>query len=441
MDPVFLARIQFAFTVGFHYIFPPLTIGLGWMIFWYVSKNCRTGNTVYRQLARFWTRIFAITFACGVATGITMEFQFGTNWAAYSRFVGDVFGAPLAAEGVFAFFLESSFLAILLYGEQRVSKRVYRLSSFLVAFGATLSAFWIVVANSWQQTPAGHRIVNGRAELIDIWAAIFNPSSLYRYSHVIAGALVVGTFFILSGSAIMLLRSRHEEFAKLSLKTALIPAFLSVVLVMSVGHSHALQVTRNQPLKMAVYEGLWDTQAGAPLLLFGIPDAQAERTNAAIQIPGLLSYLIGFSRNTVVKGIKEFPAEDRPPVSLTSLSFHAMVYMGGWLLLITTAGLYLRWRERLFSNRLYLFLTALSLPLPFLANQTGWIAAEVGRQPWIVYNLMRTKDAISSTVSAGQIMASLVLFALIYSLIFIVWVYLLRQQFIAGPRPLEEDVQ
>jgi cytochrome d ubiquinol oxidase subunit I len=235
------------------------------MLFYYQTRFLRTGDSLFQQLSRFWTRLFAITFAVGVATGITMEFQFGTNWAAYSRFVGDIFGAPLAAEGVFAFFLESSFLAILIYGEKRVSRKVYWLSSLLVAVGATLSAFWIVVANSWQQTPAGYHLVNGRAELTGFWEAVFNPSTLPRYLHVIAGALVVGTFFVIGVSALMLLKKRHVAFAERSLKSALIPFFISILLVMGVGHGHAVQVAKTQPAKLAAFEGLWETQTGAPL--------------------------------------------------------------------------------------------------------------------------------------------------------------------------------
>ena len=227
MDAVLLARIQFALTVGFHYIFPVITIGMAWMIVWMLTRHLRTGEPIYQRMARFWIRVFALSFAIGVATGITMEFQFGMNWARYSKFVGDIFGAPLAAEGIFAFFLESSFLGVLLFGEQRVSRRVYWFSSLMVAVGSTLSGFWIVVANSWQQTPAGYHIVNGRAELLDFWAAVFNPSTLPRYFHTIDGALVGGAFFILGLSAWFLLRGEHQEFARKSLTMALVAGFLT----------------------------------------------------------------------------------------------------------------------------------------------------------------------------------------------------------------------
>lgn len=411
------------------------------MLFGYQTAFLRTGKPIYQQLSRFWTRMFALTFAIGVATGITMEFQFGTNWAAYSRFVGDIFGAPLAAEGVFSFFLESSFLGILLYGESRVSRRGYWLSSLLVAVGATLSAFWIVVANSWQQTPAGYHLLNGRAELTSFWAAVFNPSTLPRYCHVISGALVAGSFFVMSMSALMLLKRKHVEFAERSLKTSILPAFLAVVLVSGVGHMHGSQVARTQPAKLAAIEGLWETQSNAPLLLFGIPDAKAERTDFALQVPGLLSYLIGHSAEYKVQGLKSFAVEDRPPVLATFASFHLMLYLGLWFALLAFWGLLLWWRGSVASNRLFLAAAAFTLPLPLIANQMGWMAAEVGRQPWVVYNLMRTKDAVSASVPAGQVLASIVLFSVIYALLFGVWVYLMGRQFDKGPQMLQGEAR
>ena len=441
MDAVWLARVQFALTVGFHYLFPPLSIGLGWMIFAYQTRFLKTGEAVYQQLARFWTRLFAVTFAVGVATGITMEFQFGTNWAAYSRFVGDIFGAPLAAEGVFAFFLESSFLAVLLYGEHRVSRRAYWLASLLVAAGATLSAFWIVVANSWQQTPAGFHLANGRAELTSFWAAVFNPSTLPRYAHVVAGALVAGTGFVLGVSALMLLKGRHAAFAERSLKSAVVPFLFAVLLVMGVGHHHAIQVARTQPAKLAAFEGLWESGPNAPLLLAGLPNAQTEKTDWAVGIPGGLSLLVGLSKDTRVVGLKDIPTADRPPLLTTFFSFHLMVALGGWFALLGAAGAFLLWRGGLAQSGLFLRAAALSLPLPLLANEIGWMAAEVGRQPWVVYNLMRTRDAVSAAVPAGQILASIVLFSLIYALLFGVWLFLLKRQIDKGPQPLEGEVR
>ncbi len=439
MDPVLLARIQFALTVGFHYIFPPLTIGMAWVIVWMLGRHVRTGDDVHLRVARFWIRVFALSFAVGVATGITMEFQFGTNWAAYSRFVGDIFGAPLAAEGIFAFFLESSFLGILLWGERRVSRRAYWLSSLMVAVGSTLSGFWIIAANSWQQTPAGHQIVNGRAELTDFAAAVFNPSTVPRYLHTIDGALITGSFFIMGLSAWFLLRRRHTDFALRSMKTALVFAFVSTVLQQPLGHHHAVQVAETQPAKLAAFEGLWETQANAPLLVFGIPDPEAERTDFEIGIPGALSVGVGWSADTVVKGLKDFPREDRPPILVTFGAFHLMVGLWFAFLAVTAFGMFLMWRGRLADSRLFQWLALLSLPLPVVANELGWVVAEVGRQPWIVYGILRTEDAVSKVVPAGQILFSILMFSSIYALLFVVWVFLLRRRLHEGPEEPQAD--
>lgn len=448
MDLVLLSRIQFALTIGFHYLFPPLTIGLGWMIFLYNTRFQENGNPVFHQLARFWTRIFAITFIVGVASGITMEFQFGTNWAGYSRFVGDIFGAPLAAEGVFAFFLESSFLGILLYGRKRVSQRMYWFSSLMVALGATFSAFWIVVANSWQQTPAGYEIVtevvNGvevsRAQLVNFWEAVFNPSTLPRYFHVITSALCVGVFFIFGTSAWQILKSRHVEFARISMRTAIVPAFAVVMLTMFVGHHHGHQVSQTQPAKLAAFEGIWETQTHAPLMLFGWPSQEEEINKFALQIPGMVSLFIGGKFDTEVQGLKDFPPEDRPPVALSFWSFHLMFYIGMWMALIAFLGVIFWLLNKMLEHRVFLWAAALTVPLPFLANEVGWIAAEVGRQPWVVYGELRTADAVSAAVPAEQVLASIIMFSIIYSLLFGVWIYLLKQQFRKGPEALEEGV-
>jgi len=445
MDAVLLARIQFALTIMFHYIFPPMTIGLGWMIFHYNNRYQENGNPVYHQMAKFWTRIFAITFIIGVATGITMEFQFGTNWAGYSRFVGDIFGAPLAAEGVFAFFLESSFLGILLYGRKKVSQRMYWFSSLMVACGATLSAFWIVVANSWQQTPAGYEVitevVNGvevqKAVLTNFWEAVFNPSTLLRYFHVISAALCVGVFFILGTSAWQILKGRHVEFARASMRSAVVPAFAVILLTMFVGHHHGYQVSQTQPAKLAAFEGLWETQTRAPLMLLGFPNEKEERNDFAIQIPGMVSLFVGGTFDTEVQGLKDFPKEDRPPVALSFWSFHLMFYLGLWFALVSFVGLILWLMKKLTTYKIYLWAAAVTVPLPFVANEVGWVAAEVGRQPWVVYNLLRTKDAASASVSAGQVLSSIIMFSLIYSLLCGLWIYLLRKQFHKGPDPIE----
>ena len=435
MDAVLLARIQFALTVGFHYIFPPLTIGMAWIIVWILGRQLMTGDELYRRIARFWIKLFALSFVVGVASGITMEFQFGMNWADYSRFVGDIFGAPLAAEGVIAFFLESSFLGVLLFGEKRVSDRVYWFSALMVAVGSTLSAFWIIVANSWQQTPAGYRIVDGRAELVDFFAALFNPSTIPRFLHTVDGALVTGAFFVTGVSALYLLRGQHQRFAEKSLATGVVAGFLASSLIVPFGHLHGVQVAETQPAKLAAVEGIWETQTKAPLLLFGIPNRKERRTEFAVELPGLLSIGVGGSIDTEVKGLNDFPEDEWPPLLLSFFSFHLMVGLGLYFTAFTALGLFLLYRKKLFQNRIYLGLALLSVPLPFIANECGWIAAEVGRQPWIVYGLMRTRDAVSISVPAWQIAVSIALFCALYTVLFCFWIYLLKRKLDQGPEP------
>jgi cytochrome d ubiquinol oxidase subunit I len=433
MDAVLLARLQFAMTVGFHYVFPPLTIGLAWLIAYFMYRGLRPGGGEYKAAARFWLRLFVLSFALGVATGITMEFQFGTNWAAYSRFVGDVFGAPLAAEGILAFFMESIFLGVLFFGEDRLSPRTHFVSALMVAVGSTLSGFWIIAANSWQQTPAGHVIGGGRAELSDFAAAVFNPSTMPRYLHTIAGALLTGAFFMMGVAAWYLLKGRHESFAKKSLAAGLALAVVAAPGQLVLGHYHAVQVAETQPAKLAAFEGLWETQRNAPLLVFGVPDVAEERTRMAIGVPGLLSLGVAGTFDKEVKGLKDFPKEDRPPVLASFGAFHLMVGIGMYLIAFSAWGAFLWRRRRLFEQRLFLRLAFLSIPLPFAANELGWIAAEVGRQPWAVYGILRTKDAVSATVSAAQIMFSITVFAFIYALLLTVWLYLLKAKIVAGP--------
>ena len=428
MDAVFLSRLQFALTIGFHYIFPPVTIGLSWLIVWIMTRYKNTGADLYRRMAAFWIKIFGLSFAVGVATGITMEFQFGTNWAGYSRFVGDIFGAPLAAEVILAFFLESSFLGALILGGERLSTKVRWFASVMVAFGATLSAFWIIVANSWMQTPAGYHIVNGRVELTDLWAAIFNPSTIPRLIHTVDGALITGAFFMLGIGAWFILKGRNLDFGRESARIALVAGFIFSVLQLPLGHYHAVQVALTQPEKLAAIEGIFETQRRAPALVFGIPSAKDETVHAAIRIPGALSLLAYGSLDAEVKGLKDFPKDEWPPLFLTFYPFHLMVMIGMYFIGFTALGIFLLWRRKLYENRFFLALAILSIPLPFIANELGWISAEVGRQPWIVYKVMRTADAVSVSVPAGQVLFSIIMFTMIYALLFFAWVFLILRE-------------
>jgi cytochrome d ubiquinol oxidase subunit I len=436
MDVLTLSRIQFGATIAFHYIYPPLSIGLGVMLVIMEGLWLKTGNTLYHQMARFWTKVFALTFAIGVATGIVMEFEFGTNWATYSRFVGDVFGSALAAEGIFAFFLESGFLAVLLFGWDKVSRKVHFFSTCMVCLGAHFSAVWIVVANSWMQTPAGYKIVthNGvaRAEITDFWQLVFNPSMVERLSHVVVGAWSTGAFLVVSVSAWYLLKKRHLEFARASLKVGLTVALLASLLQGVTGHTSAQGVGKNQPAKLAAFEGLYETTSNAPLTLVGWVDEKNEKIDG-IQVPEMLSFLDHNDFHSPVTGLDDFPPQDRPPVEASFLFFHGMVGIGFTLIAISALGfLYFR-HGSLHERRWLLWLLVFSVLGPEIANQLGWFAAEVGRQPWIVYGLMRTPEGLSKIVQANVVLTSLILFTFIYFLLFAVFIYLLNDKIQHGP--------
>lgn len=432
MDGVLLSRIQFAITIGFHYIFPPLSIGLSWLVVYFLAKYKKDGSLFHAGLAKFWTRLLTITFAVGVATGIAMEFQFGTNWANYSRFVGDIFGAPLAAEGIFAFFLESIFISVLIFGWKKVSRKTLFFASIMVAIGAILSAFWIIVANSWMQTPDGFHIVNGRAELTSFASAVFNPSTLPRFLHTICGAAITGGMFVMGLAGWFLLKSRHIEFAKASFRPALIITVIASLAQLGLGHYHAIQVAFTQPEKLAIFEGLEKTQTEAPALIFGIPDDETRTMKFPIKVPGLLSLLAFGNLDKEVKGIDAFAPEDLPPFSLTFYSFHAMVGLGLYFIGFSLLGLLLLWKKKLYFNKFYMRLAILSIPLPFVANEVGWMAAEVGRQPWAIYHVLKTNDAISLSVAPSHILFSIITFSIIYAFLFILWIYLIRNQLLKG---------
>jgi cytochrome d ubiquinol oxidase subunit I len=436
MDVLTLSRIQFGATIAFHYIYPPLSIGLGLMLVIMEGLWLKTKNPVYHQMARFWTKVFALTFAIGVATGIVMEFEFGTNWATYSRFVGDVFGSALAAEGIFAFFLESGFLAVLLFGWDKVSRKVHFFSTCMVCLGAHFSAVWIVVANSWMQTPAGYKIVthNGvaRAEITDFWQLVFNPSMVERLSHVVVGAWSTGAFLVVSVSAWYLLKKKHLEFARASLKVGLTVALLASLLQGVTGHTSAQGVGKNQPAKLAAFEGLYETTSNAPLTLIGWVDEKNEKVDG-IQVPEMLSFLDHNDFHAPVTGLDAFAPEDRPPVEASFLFFHGMVGIGFTLIAISALGfLYFR-HGSLHERRWLLWLLVFSVLGPEIANQLGWFAAEVGRQPWIVYGLMRTPEGLSKIVQANVVLTSLILFTFIYFLLFAVFIYLLNDKIQHGP--------
>lgn len=433
MDAVFLSRLQFALAAGFHFIFPPLTLGMGLVIFILETAYLKNNREEYKTISSFLIKILGLVFTLGVATGIVLEFSFGTNWARYSRVVGDIFGAPLAAEGIFAFFMESIFLGVLLFGRTRVSKRVYWLSAFLVFLGSHLSALWIIIANSWMQTPAGYAIENGRAVLTSFTEAALNPSSLIRYLHVLIASWITGSLFCAGLGAWYLLKRRHEDAARTLLKLSLAVFILAALAQFVSGHGHSVQVAKLQPEKMAAFEALWNTTEGAPLGIIGIPIESEQKTYMEISIPKLLSLLVYFDPNARVLGLNEFREDERPPVLIPYLSYHVMIGLGSLFALLGLLGAILIATKKIQNARWYLAALVAAIPLPFLANETGWIAAEVGRQPWAVFRILKTAEAASVSVPAGQVLFSLLMFAGIFALLFIMFLYLLLRIIGRGP--------
>ena len=437
MDVEILSRIQFAFTIAFHYIYPPLSIGLGLVMVIMEGLYLRTGDKVYETMARFWTRIFALIFGIGVATGIVMEFEFGTNWAKYSRYVGDVFGSALAAEGIFAFALESGFLGVLLFGWKRVKPRVHFLATIGVFLGSIFSAVWIVVANSWQQTPAGYHImgegIQARAEITDFWGMVFNPSSMDRLLHVWIGAFLAGAFLVISVHAFYLLRDRYTELSQKALKIALMVATVSALLQLVTGHHSADGVAENQPAKLAAFEGHFEENAPGDLYLLGWVDKETQEVKG-IKLPGGLSFLVHWDFKTPVEGLNAFPEDERPTALNAIFQFyHIMVAIGLLLIAITLYGTFQWWRGKIFHHRWYLWILVGSVLLPQISNQFGWYAAEMGRQPWVVFGHLKTADALSESVTSSHVLFSLIFFTLIYLLLLVLFLYLLDRKISKGP--------
>ena len=436
MSTEILARLQFAFTISFHYLYPPLSIGLGLLLVGIEAVWLKTKNPLYHQMARFWTKVFALTFAIGVATGIVMEFEFGTNWATYSRYVGDVFGSALAAEGIFAFFLESGFLAVLLFGWDKVGPKMHFFATCMVALGAHFSAIWIIVANSWMQTPTGFHIVgeglHARAEITDFWAMVFNPSSMDRLSHTVVGAWQAGAWLMVSIGAWYLLKRQHREFARASMKIGLALSLTASVLTLVTGDRSASGVARNQPAKFAALEGHWDTGPHAPVHVVGWVDAKTETTRG-LALPGVLSWLAYGDAAHPVTGLRDIPPDERPPVNFTFQLFHLMVGIGFSMIALALWASWALWRRTLENSRALLWLLVISVLGPQIANQAGWWAAEVGRQPWIVYKLLRTSQGLSAIVHANQIVASMIMFMLVYVLLFAAFIFLLNEKIKHGP--------
>ncbi len=436
MDVVVLSRIQFALTSSFHYIYPPLSIGIGLMLVFFEGMYMRTKNPLYKQIAKFWIKVFGLTFALGVATGLVQMFGFGTNWARYSRFVGDVFGSALGAEGVFAFFLEAGFIGIMLFGWDKVSPKMHYLSTILVALGSHFSAVWIVVANSWMQTPTGYKIVGegleARAVVTDFWQMVFNPSAIDRLTHVVLGCWLSGIFFILSVSAYYMLKKKHLEFSRVCMKLGLIAGSIVLVLQLISADSTARGVAVNQPIKLAAIEGLYETVPYTPIGVVGWVDPKAEKVHG-IKIPGVLSFLVSRNFETPVKGLNEFPKDEWPNVPVLFQTYHLMIALWAAMVVCVLLAFYF-WRKKTLENAKWtLRALVFSVLFPAIANQAGWFTAEMGRQPWVVYKLLRTQDGVSASLKAGQVVSSITMFACLYTLLFVLFIYLLNHKIQHGP--------
>lgn len=433
MDVVLLSRLQFAVAVFFHFIFVPLTLGLTVLLAIMETAYVRTGNEMYKRMVKFWGKLFIINFVLGIVTGITLEFQFGTNWSKYSAFVGDIFGSLLAIEASVAFFLESTFIAVWIFGWDKVSQKTHCVAIWLVAIASNLSALWIILANGFMQHPVGYVIRNGRAELDNFFAVLTNPYAWGQYFHTISCGWMLAGFFVLGISAWHLLRKNEIDLFKASVKFAA-PFTLILALAVAVfGHHQGNNVALYQPAKLAAMESHWETTTNAPMVALVWPD-QENGKNAveAIEIPGLLSFLAFNDFNAEVKGLNDFAKEDIPPVLITFLSFRLMVGMGGLFILLA----FFAWKKRedLASNPLLCKALTYAIPLPYLAIMAGWMLAEVGRQPWIVYSLMRTSDAVSP-VPSSSVAISLLSFIVVYSALGILDIYLLIKYARKGPQP------
>ena len=486
MDALTLARWQFGLTAFFHFIYVPLTLGLGFLIAIMKTLYIKTGDKRYDDLSMFFMKLFAINFAVGVATGLTMEFEFGTNWSEYSKLVGDIFGAPLALEGLTAFFLESTFMGIFLFGRGRVSEKIHLLSAWMVAIGGSLSALWILIANSWQQTPEGFKLVETpqgiKAELTDFLAAALNHTSIIRFLHTVDGGFITAGFFVMGITAFYLIKKKHVDLAKLGLKLSLIFTAIASTIQIVFGDIHGWLVAEHQPLKLAMFEGKFETEKCASLDLFGIVDQEKRESKMLLKIPCLLSILSYHNPNAQVKGVndlineykhkaKEYESkvpllekklketnskeekekiktqlieakvkakamnisyEELPSIPLVFTTFHLMVYLGFYFAFIVLVGLWKLKKGTLYNSKGFLWILVLSIPLPFIANELGWISTEVGRQPWLVYEILKTADGVSF-VPASNVALSLAVFVGIYTALFIIYIYTMVRAIAKGP--------
>ena len=429
MDVLMLSRLQFAAATMFHFIFVPLTLGLSLLIAWMETRYVSTGDEVWQKMAKFWGKIFLVNFALGVVTGITLEFQFGTNWSRYSAYVGDIFGSLLAIEATAAFFLESTFIGVWHFGWEKLSPKAHMIVAWLVAGASNLSAIWILIANGFMQDPSGYVLRNGRAELADFVEVITNQFAWLEFFHIVPGALTLAAFLIMGISAYHLLRKSHEGFFKKSFVLGATVGLIFSVFTAVEGHLHGNHMSLIQPTKLAAMESHWDTGTNVPIYLLTWPGKDGNVIEA-LPVPGALSFLAYNDVNAEVKGLNDFPEADRPPVLLTFLSFRIMVGIGTIMPLLALFGWVMR--NKLQNYPLYLKVMLLAIPLPYIAMEAGWVLAEVGRQPWIVYGLMRTSDAVSP-VGTGEVGFTLVLMSLLYTLLGAAGIWLMIRLAKKGP--------
>jgi cytochrome d ubiquinol oxidase subunit I len=435
MDALLLSRIQFGFTIGFHILFPTLTIGLAWMLVFFEAAWRRSGHQHYLKLYYFWVKIFALTFSMGVVSGLVLSYEIGTNFSRFSELAGPVLGPLLSVEVLTAFFVEAGFLGIMLFGWEKVGPRLHFLATLLVALGTTNSAFWILSANSFMHTPQGAEWIDGRLVPVDWLAIVFNPSFPYRLAHMLLASTLTMSLVVASVSAWWLLQGEHRDVARAGLRAALVVMALAAPAQIVVGDLHGLNVQKHQPMKVAAMEALWETRAAAPLVAIAWPDQAAQTNRFAIEIPKLASLILQHDPNAVIKGLNEVPRADQPPVAPVFFAFRVMVGLGFIFLLLAATGVLLWLRGRLDDQRLYLMALRLSFPLGFIATIAGWLVAEIGRQPWVVHGLIRTSDAVSP-ISAGAVATSLTLFVLVYGVLLATYIVFCTKLAKRGPTPL-----
>ncbi len=438
LDPLFLSRLQFAWLIAWHILMPALTVGLASFIALLEGLHFFTGREIYFRISTFWIKIFSVAFGIGVVSGIIMPFQFGTNWSRYSDATANVLAPLFAYEGLTAFFLEAAFLGVLLFGRKLVPAWAHFFAALMVAFGTLLSSFWILAANSWMQTPAGYQVIDGRFFPTDWFAVVFNPSFSYRFAHTVVGFYITTGFVVVGIAAYLIRRQAASAEARTMMSITLWLLSLLVPLQILLGDLHGLNTLEHQPAKVAAMEALWQTQSGMPLILFTLPDDDAETNRFTVEVPKLGSLILTHSLDGTVKGLKDFPADQRPPVALPFFAFRAMVGIGLLMLALVVSSWWLRWRGRLFESRNFLRACLFMGPMGFLAVLAGWTTTEVGRQPWIVYGLLRTADAVSPSLTGQDVLISLLFYVLTYLIIFPAGAWVMLRIVRKGPQSADD---